>query len=156
MIEDEGYFRNLNGETWVFNTDTIPLKKWSVTTEMRGNDRNRGEAHGIYPRKTYLGKMLISMEGDLLDDTPEDYIAARQEALRVILPDPIASVTQRKLGTLVVRYSGMSEDMETDVALDGWEMPMEALYPSTTPFMFNWVSFTPYWTGVASGSYYFG
>jgi hypothetical protein len=156
MIEDDGIFRNLNGEEWLFNNDIWPLKKFDPVVDMRGNDRTRGESHGIYPRKTYMGRMHITMEGDLLADTPEDYIAARQEVLALILGDPLAAVTTRKMGTLVIRYAGMTEDMETDVALESWDMGMEAIYPSTTPFQFNWVSFTPYWTGVATGNPYFG
>lgn len=149
-------FTNNDGQTVNFNTATMPLRHFVVSADIRRQEREKSQFPGIWPAKTYIGRCSIQMEGDLLFDDSSSYIAARLDMLRKILPYPATIVSQRKLGYLTVKYSGMSEACRNDVTIDGYpELPMEALYPSVTAYMITWIGFAPYFTGVSSGTYYY-
>lgn len=148
-------FTNLNGQTWHFNTDTCPLKEFIVEIDSRSEEVPRMQEHGIWPAYTYQGKMLLHLNGDILENTPEQYIASRINMLNILVPAGIV-VNTRRMGTITMKYSGMAEDMYQDeVTLDAMpSLPMRALYPSVTEFDITFKIFRPYMIGKSSGRYY--
>jgi hypothetical protein len=138
-------FKNVTGQTVQFNTTTLPLTDFNVDVEHRRTERQKQQRHGIWPSFTLLGRMLIHIEGDILYNTSTEYITARLDMLDKLYPfNYERNPTARKMGTLFLQYTGQPV-FETDVALDGYpEIPMQALYPGTTPYLITFVSFTPY------------
>ena len=153
---DSLIFTNLASETVELNTDTLPLRRFDVQAAMRRGSRPKMQTQGVWPSFSYLGEALITCEGDILHNTSEAYITERMEIMRKLLPDPSYVQSQRKLGTLELDYTGMTETMITDVTLDAYpSMPMEALSPSVTPYLIVFVSFNPYFIGTTTGTRYF-
>jgi hypothetical protein len=153
---DKCDFVNIRGQTWQFNTADNPLKNYEVNSDIRpeGDDQERMQEHGTWPHRTYMGKVLIHLTGDLMRDTASAYIAARMSMLDIIYPQNEIQV-ERKLGTLYLKYTGMGEDMKGDVTIDGGiELPIPALYPTVTEYHVTFKAFSPFFTGASSGRNY--
>lgn len=144
-------FVNMRNQTLQMNTATMPLENFHADGETRATDRPKMQTHGSWKGFAYLGFVVWHAEGHLLADTTEDYITARLNIMDILIPPP-GKQRDRKWGTLYVRYTGMTEDLKNDCYHEGYpELPMEALFPSVTPFMFSFHCFDPFWTGVGTG-----
>jgi hypothetical protein len=147
-------FINLNGQIWHFNTDTCPLKEFTVEVDSRSEEVPRMQEHGIWPSHTYQGKMLIHINGDLLYNTPQLYIAGRLQMLNTLVPAGVV-VNTRRMGTIRMQYTGQEVMYSDDVTLDAMpSVPMRALYPSVTEFDITFKVFRPYMIGAGSGRFY--
>lgn len=154
---DKVDFRNINGEIWHFNTADCPLHDFSIDYDVRpeGEEQNRMQEDGIWPHYTYVGKALVHLEGAILADTTADYVTKAMNINRIILPIPKQRQTVRKLGDLIMRYTGMTEDMIASCGLDGSPlMPKAANFPTVSEFTITFKIFDGYFVGVATGNYY--
>jgi len=146
--------QNLNGQIWSFNTDTWPLKNFEVDGDVRNEELQRMQEHGIWESRTYLGKVLIHTLGDALYNTPQDYMVGRLGMLNTLVPAGVIE-TARRMGRLFIGFDGITEDFYQDYTLDGYPtLPMLALYPSVTEFQITYKLFRPFMIGVSSGKLY--
>jgi hypothetical protein len=147
-------FTNNNGLTWHFNTDTCPLKEFEVDVDIRTEEVPRMQEHGLWPSYSYAGKMLLHLTGDILQATPQAYIADRIQMLKVLTPAGVV-VTHRTIGKITMQYTGQETMYNDSVTLDAApSIPMHALYPSVTEFQITFKCFKPYMIGAGSGQFY--
>jgi hypothetical protein len=157
MIE-KCQFIDLNGESWLFNTADCPLHDWNVDYDVHseGDEDQRMQEHGIWPTRTHVGKALIHLEGELLRDSTADYVQAARNMKRIIMPKDERQI-ERKLGDLILRFTGDSEDIKSKngVTLDGSpQLPKTANFPTVGDYMVTFKAFSPFFVGVASGKSY--
>ena len=143
---DSATFVNVNGYSLVFNDDSLPFREFQVTRDYVREDRQRGESHGLWPAHTYMGGMLIHVEGDILRDTSTNYVSKRLDMMRALAPRP--HIGQKRSGTLTCRFTGMTEDVTSQCSVESVEIPMQALAPARSPYMVNWRSADPRFYGV--------
>lgn len=142
MIE-ELIFTNLLGDSFEFNTDTTPLHEFNTEVDVRTHDQDRPQEHGIWPDYTWLGKRLYHLQGELLKDTSEQYIAERLAMIKALMPRP-GSKVEKHIGTLKLWLSGEAARMVANCTLDGWpELPMVAGAPARGAYAVNFKSFDP-------------
>src|SRR6266576_1090353 len=98
-------FINLRNQTWHFNTTTCPLKNFVVDGSTRMTDRARMQQAGDWQGFNYLDHELVHLEGDILQDTTELYIANRLSFMSIICPPP-GRQKNRRWGTLRLKYFG--------------------------------------------------
>ena len=147
-------FTNLRNQSWSFNTDTCPMHDFTIEGSTRMTDRPRMQQHGDWEGFNYLDHLTVHIEGDLIRDTTELYIAARMQLMAMLHPPP-GRQKSRIWGTLTVKYFGF-EAVKNRTTGDSYaSMPMSAQAPSTVgPYMIQWKVFDPYWTGVGTGNRY--
>ena len=145
------------GQSFTFNTALIPLKEFTVEGEIRSEEIDRMQEHGIWPAYSYSGKMLIHINGDILCNTAAEYIQQRMLMMQALVPAGVV-VNTRKMGDISMQYTGM-EPMITEpltgACLDSYpQIPMRALYPSVTEFDITFKVFRGYMVGAGSGKPY--
>ena len=146
-------FVNIQNQTWHFNTDTCPLTSFVVDGSTRMTDRPRMQQHGDWEGFNYLDHDLLHIEGDILRDTTEAYIADRLAIMDIICPPPGRQNT-RRWGKINLKYYGQ-EMMTANCTGDSRpSMPLQGLYPTVGPFQISFKIFDPFWTGVISGNRY--
>lgn len=148
---------NVQGQSFTFNTDVIPLKEFTTEVDIRTEEVERMQEHGIWPGYSYGGKLLIHINGDILCNTAAEYIVQRMNMLQCLVPAGVV-VNTRKMGDISLQYTGMetmrSESL-TGACLDAApSIPMRALYPSVTEFDITFKVFRPYLLGAGSGKPY--
>jgi hypothetical protein len=145
---------NLNGQVWQFNTDTCPLKEFTVEVANRTVAVERMQEHGEWPAYSYQGAMLIHINGDLLYNDATAYMAGRIQMLQTLCPAGVV-VNTRRMGTFNITFTGQEPMYSDDVTLDALpSIPMRALYPSVTEFDITFKVFRPYLIGAGSGRFY--
>jgi hypothetical protein len=86
------------------------------------------------------------MEGDILADTTSAYWTNRLALLDKIMPTQ--EQTFRYHSHIQVTLDG-GTTYYANVTLQDWDCPTEALYPTRTPFMFQWENPYGYWRRVS-------
>jgi hypothetical protein len=140
-------------ETYSFNTDDVPFTE---TFDIRVDDRNvidreKMQDHGIWPTVPLQGGMSIDVAGDILSDSPENYITKRIAIARIFRGSGVAP-TATKVGVVILGLSGQTEDWKTDVLIQQFSAPLKAGFVTYSPFMVTFFSFTPWFIGVTSGN----
>src|ERR1043166_3074685 len=146
------------GYTFSFNAATSPLSDFEVNPVSRtSTDRNKPQKHGVNPTFSFRGGMEIHLEGAMFKDTTALYVAYRKTLALALFGDPnaAADVTNRKLGTLTIRLDGETEDWKADCTVTAYTNPIRANYPTLSEFLVTLFSWTPYFTGASSGTFYF-
>jgi len=131
------------------NDATYPLNKFDWNQDMVGDDLRRMDGPGRHLNYKHPETLPISMEGHILADSTSAYWTARKALLAVVIPDPIQTTAIH--GTIRIQIDGDTEVYYVEVVLKDWAIPLEALYPTVTPFMFQWESFTGYWNKLSGG-----
>jgi hypothetical protein len=140
MIETMN-FTNLNGATIDLNDEFLPLNSFTITVDTRMTEKERSQQHGLYPSNTYLGKLIIHCEGDLLEVDSASYWERRLNLINAIMPRPQMG---KKSGDLIMFLSGWDEAVTCECTIDGWpEMPLGGASPSRGTFMVNFKAFDP-------------
>lgn len=137
-----------------FNTDNLPLRRVEFEIAARTTDRPFMQRHGMHQTHTYFGNLLIHTEGDIFGTDSADFNARKFNLVKKLLGiNPGEAIQSNKLiGTLYIRFTGMPEDYTAAVTLDGFPtIPMEGLSPSRAPFQITYKSFRPYMYGAVSG-----
>lgn len=151
--------RNVLGQSIEINeltaSPTYPLNQFNVDVDQRMEEHERMQQHGIWPAYTYDGAMTIHMEGDILAANSPAYVAARRALVDVVRINPLLTVTDRRRGTLIVRFDGEAEDWQADYGKCELDAPLAALSPGRTTFMLELRCFLPYFTGAVTGNPYY-
>lgn len=141
MIES-ARFTNVLGNYIDFNDDAVPFNEFSTEVDVRFNDKNKSQEHGIYPGFTYLGRRLFHCSGDILQNTSADYWNKRRQFISAVVPR--SHIGYDRIGTLTIRFTGYNEDLTCECTIDGWpEMPLAGLSPSAGKFQVNFKSYDP-------------
>jgi len=144
-------FTNLRSQSLSFNTDNLPLHDYHIDGETRGADRPHMQDHGDWQSYGYMGPVTVHLEGDIVYDTTENYITARLNMLDILVPPP-GRQRLRRWGTLYIKYTGQTYEFAGDCRLDGYpEIPLQALYPSVSPFQVSFHVFEPHFTEIGTG-----
>lgn len=120
-----------------------PVRHFTWSQPTRGDDLPKMQAAGQHDRYRNIDKMLIVMEGDILGTTTTDYWTNRKALMNVAIPKP--GQIFRYGGTLEIKLDGDSETYWCNVDLEDYDVPTEALYPTRTPFQFQWTNPYGYW-----------
>jgi hypothetical protein len=144
-------FVNANGQTCNFNDNELPFNSFTTSVDWRFTERDKAMQHGIWQGPSYLGKRLFTVEGELLESSAGAYWVKRQQFISSILPRP--HLGYQTVGTLYLTFDGINEELSCQCTLDGWpEMPLQALYPSSSKYQINWKAFDPRLYGTLQSS----
>lgn len=140
-----------NGVTSItLNDDTYPVQKFSWDYPTDGADIPKAQTYGQWPTRKFVRKMTIDCEGWILSNSASGYWTARKNLLAAIVPNPSNTATNH--GRLSVKFEGdTSTTYWADVLLVGFQVPMEANYPTVTPFQFQWEASLGYWINGSTG-----
>jgi hypothetical protein len=130
------------------NDATYPLNVFNWNQTMVGDNLRRMDGPGRHFNQKYPETLPVHMEGHILADTTSAYWTARKALLNIVVPNFDQPLTIH--GTINIQLDGDSETYFTRVALVDWDVPLEAFYPTVTPFMFQWESFDGYWLKLSS------
>lgn len=131
--------------THEFHDDATPFEEFTTEVEWRQQDQPKAQGHGLYGSYPFMGKRTLRVSGDLLASDSGDYWQRRLDMISLFDPVP----GERHLGKLYLDFTGISEEIETDVSLEGYpELPLEALSPEASKYMISFKSDDPYLYGV--------
>lgn len=135
-------------------TGFINMQKFTPITANRTiTDRDKMQAHGVWPTKPYRGGMSIDIEGSIQANTPANAIAQLDLLTGALYGSP-ADMVVRKNGTLFVRRLDKTEDWKTDVIVLEFSAPLTA-QSTVIEYLVTLFSWTPYFTGVTTGSFFY-
>lgn len=142
MIETITVTNVVNGNSFPFNDDNCPLNLWTMDVDLRSEDRERPQEHGLYESYTYYGRRIFHGEGALLDNNPTAYMQRRLALHSALLLPPRNGV--RAPLRLDVRMAGIQPTLRSYCTLDGYpELPMAVPNWSLTDFLISLKSFDP-------------
>lgn len=127
-----------------------PVRRFEWTQPTRGDDLPKLATAGMHDRYKDVEAMAIEMEGDILGNETDDYWVNRKALLAVVIPtnDHI----YRYHGHLQIKLDGDGETYWCNVDLDEYDAPLEAFYPTRTPFLFQWTNNFGYWRKLSDNS----
>lgn len=125
------------------NDAIYPLQRFDWNQDMVGDNLRKMDGPGRHFNMKYPETMPVHMEGHILSDSTSAYWTARKALLNIVVPDFTQTLAIH--GTINIQIDGDSETYFTRVALMDWDVPLEALFPTVTPFLFQWESFDGYW-----------
>lgn len=125
------------------NSATYPLEKFSWDYPIDGANIPKGQTSGQWDTFKYVRKMDLTCEGHILADTTSGYWTARKALLAIAMPQPDTLVKFHSRILMVVDDGATV--YRADVNLAGFAIPLEALYPTVTPFQFQWECNVGYW-----------
>jgi hypothetical protein len=130
------------------------MHDFTIDGATRITDRAKMQQAGDWEGFNYLDHQIVRIEGDLIRDTTELYIAARLQLLAMLHPPP-GRQKIRAWGTIDIKYFGQ-EIMTNRVTGDSYaNMPMTAQAPSSVgPYQISWKIYDPFWTGKGTGRRY--
>lgn len=134
-----------NGVDQIFVNDDefYPVEVFTWTPSMVGDDRAKLAGYGRHWNYKDIETQSIRMEGHIKANTTELYWTARDALLNIVIPDPIQLAPFH--GYVMFKRNGDSETYYQRVHLEDSEVPTEALYPTVTPFEFEWSGIDGYW-----------
>lgn len=121
--------------------------EWNYATD--GADIPKGQTYGQWPTRKFVRKMPITCEGDIIGTTSAAYWTARKALLAAIVPNPTSTFTNH--GRLYMTLEGDGSTYYADVSLVGFQVPMEANYPTMSQFQFQWEANFGYWINLSTG-----
>lgn len=151
----------LNKDTitlYSLNSDIAPLRVFDPSVDERTvTDRHKSQQPGSYATQSLRGGLEIHVEGDLFGDDAITYFSRRRDLITALFGDPNVPdvLTDRKYGTLILRFDGETEDWQTDVTITLFSAPINALEWARTIYAITFFSWTPYLIGAVSGDRYY-
>lgn len=134
------------------NPVRFPVEKFTWTQPTKGDPLPKMEEAGQHPRFSDVDVMSIDMEGHILGNSTSDYWTNRKELIGVVIPDPTYLHQYRYHSRLDVKIDGDNETYYAYVILKEYEIPLEALYPTVTPFQFQWENVVGYWRKLSNNA----
>lgn|SRR5262245_52390260 len=136
---------NANAVSSIFvnDDDFYPVELFTWTPSMVGNNQPHMAGPGVHVNYKDIESMDIVMEGHIKANTTEAYWTARKALLNIVVPDYDQIYPTH--GTVQFKINGDSETYTQGVHLENYEVQTEALYPTVTPFRFEWTGLQGYW-----------
>lgn len=139
-------FVAVNGFSVTLADDVIPFETVDISRDIRISEVARAQEHGIWPARAYLGKMVITLTGDILGNTSVDYNTARAALMQAFYPYEIGA--SNYLGTLYLALEGYSERLSCQCTLEtNPDFPLAALSPSAGKYNIGLKAFDPRFYG---------
>jgi len=120
-----------------------PVSEFTWTDPTRGDDLPKMQEAGMHDRYKNIDSMGITMVGDILGSTTTEYWTNRKALLAIVIPKPGSLF--RYHGTIEIKLDGDSETYWCNVDLEDRDTPLEAFYPTVSPFQFQWTNNFGYW-----------
>lgn len=127
-----------------------PVRRFEWPQSTRGDDLPKMEEAGSHDRYKRVEPMPIVMEGDFLGIDTDDYWVNRKALLDIIVPDPDSPY--RYHSHIQIKLDGDSETYWANVDLEDYDAPLEAFYPTRTPFQFQWTNNFGYWRKLSNNA----
>lgn len=145
MIES-ARFTNVSGYYVDLNDDKIPFEEFTTEVDVRQQDTDRSQDHGVWPGMAYLGVRKFHCNGDVLRNTSAEYWQSRLALVGALMPK--AHLGFKVIGTLDITFTGM-EPLSCQCTIDGYpELPLVALSPSAGKYSIHFRASDPRLYGV--------
>lgn len=152
MLEEIRIYNSALTSNILLNELTGPLRypvrvfTWSHST--KGDPLPKLQDSGQHDRYSYIDSMSITMEGDILGLDTDDYWVNRKALLNIVIPKP--DQTHRFHSQIRIRLDGDPATYYANVVLEDYDVPLEAFYPTRTPFIFQWTCPFGYWRNLST------
>lgn len=127
-----------------------PIEEFTWHQPTRGDDLPKAEEAGKHDRYSDIDALPITMQGHFLADTTTDYWIVRNALLAIVVPDN--THTYRYHSRLQIKLDGDANTYYADVILKDYDAPLEANYPTVTPFQFQWECNFGYWRNLSNNA----
>ena len=127
-----------------------PVEEFIWHQPTRGDDLPKMEEAGRHDRYSDIDVMDMSMSGHFLADTTTQYWQIRQALLAVVIPTN--DHLYRYHSHIQVKLDGDSETYWSNVILKDYDAPLQANYPTVTPFQFQWENEYGYWRKLSNNA----
>lgn len=133
------------------STPLYPVEKFTWDYEVTGDEIPKFEAPGQWDNFKPVRKMILDCEGHIVGQTTSAYWAARRNLSNLVVPPP--TIPQVKQHTRIeMQLDGDGTLYYGIFMLDDFSIPLEANYPTVTPFLFQWSCNFGYWRNAATGA----
>lgn len=139
--------------TLTINDGTYPLRVFEWDYQIKGEAEPKMQKPGRHDALKQVDFMTIELEGDILADISQNYWNIRKAFMEVFLPHPESEELNHV--RLLMQVAGSSDILYADCTLQDVDAPLEALYPTRTPFRFSYESNFGYWRNVATDAVVF-
>lgn len=136
--------------TVTLNNLTYPLRRFAWDYEVKGDAEPKMQKPGRHAALKQVDVMVIDMEGSMMADPSQNYWTIRQAFMVVLLPHIDAVELNHVRFDMVVSGSGVVHYAECTLA--DVSVPVEALSPTRSEFMFNWECPFGYWRNASSNA----
>lgn len=128
-----------------------PVEKFTWDYETTGDDIPKFEAPGQFDNFKVVRQMTLDCEGHIVTQSTTAYWTARKNLMNMIVP-PNTIPALSKHVRIEMQLDGDSNVYYGDFVLDDWSCPLEANYPTVTPFLFQWSCNFGYWRNLATNA----
>jgi hypothetical protein len=128
-----------------------PVEKFSWDYQMDGDEIPKFEAPGQFDNLKVVRTMTLDCEGHIVTQTTAAYWTARKNLSNMVVPPPTIP-TIKKHVRIEMQLDGDSATYYGDFVLDDYSIPLEANYPTVTPFLFQWTCNFGYWRNIATNA----
>lgn len=126
----------------------VHIFHWDQPT--RGDDLPKMMEAGKHDRYSDVDAMPITMEGHFLTDTTTQYWDKRKALMSILVPDN--GHIYRYHSHVQIKLDGDSETYWANLTLKDYDAPLEANYPTVTPFQFQWENTYGYWRKLSNNA----
>lgn len=128
-----------------------PIEKFTWDYETDGEPIPKFEAPGQFDNLKVVRNMTLDCEGHIVERTTPLYWTARKALCNLVVPPNIVPAEKRNL-RIEMMLDGDGSLYYGDFTLDDFSIPLEANYPTVTPFLFHWSCAFGYWRNAATGA----
>ena len=148
---DSAKFTHVNGTVITLNdlTTGLPFSNFVMDVDIRSDENDRPQEHGIWPAQQYFGKRKISIEGSILGSDYGPFNTTVRNLMAAVLPDPDSGSAAS--GVLELQFTGMSEAVVIQCTVDGYpQIPLDATEGAYAKYQLNFKAFDPRFYGKVS------
>lgn len=125
-----------------------PVHRFVWDQPTRGDDLPNMEKPGRHPRYSDVDAMPVTMEGHFLTNNTTEYWQKRKALMAILVPQNYHGY--RYHSRVHIKLDGDSETYWADLTLKDYDAPLEANYPTVTPFQFQWEADYGYWRALSN------
>lgn len=129
--------------TITINDLTYPLRRFAWDYDIKGDAEPKMRKAGRHKTLKQIDTMTIEMEGSMMADISQNYWTIRKAFMAIFLPHPDAVELNHVKFEMVI--AGSSDTLYAECTLADVSVPVEALSPTRSEFMFNWECPFGYW-----------
>lgn len=128
-----------------------PVEKFTWDYETDGDEIPKFESPGQFDNIKVVRSMTLDCEGHIVTQSSSAYWTARKNLMNLVVPPAIVPA-QKKHVRIEMQLDGDANIYYGDFVLDDWSCPLEANYPTVTPFLFQWTCNFGYWRNIATNA----
>ncbi len=127
-----------------------PVERFVWHQETRGDDLPKMEEAGKYDRYSDIDGLPLLMEGHFLGDTTSQYWTIRKALMNILVPNN--DHVYRYHSHVQIKLDGDTETYWANLILKDYDAPLEAFYPTVSPFQFQWEIMHGYWRQLSNNA----